>query len=85
MNEPPNKRFWFHARRYGWGWGLPATWEGWVVMALYVGGMVAGGHWLVPARQHLAFMAWATLLSAALVATCWLKGPPPRWHWGNRD
>jgi hypothetical protein len=27
-------RYWFHAKRYGYGWGLPATWEGWVVLVL---------------------------------------------------
>ena len=28
--------YWFPARRYGWGWGLPATWQGWLVLAGYV-------------------------------------------------
>ena len=30
---PDDSRYWFPAKRYGWGWGLPATWEGWAVMA----------------------------------------------------
>jgi len=29
-------RYWFPAKRYGWGWGLPARWQGWLVIALYV-------------------------------------------------
>jgi hypothetical protein len=33
---------WFPAKRYGWGWGLPVAWQGWVVLlawlALFVGG-----------------------------------------------
>ena len=29
-------RYWFPAKRYGWGWGFPTTWQGWLVIALYV-------------------------------------------------
>lgn len=25
----------FPAKRYGWGWGLPVAWQGWLVIALY--------------------------------------------------
>ncbi len=25
--------YWFPAKTYGWGWGLPVTWQGWVVTA----------------------------------------------------
>ena len=84
MTTSPTPRYWFHTRRYGWGWGLPATWEGWIVMALYVGGMVAGGTWLLPQRGEAAFLAWTGLLSALLVFVCWWKGPPPAWHWGKQ-
>ena len=31
MNEP--EKYWFPAKRYGWGWGLPSTWQGWIVLA----------------------------------------------------
>ena len=26
--EPNPPRYWFPVKRYGWGWGLPGTWEG---------------------------------------------------------
>ena len=29
-------RYWFPVKRYGWGWGPPATWEGWAVLAAFV-------------------------------------------------
>ena len=32
--DPP--RYWFPAKTYGWGWGLPRTWEGWVVLGVYL-------------------------------------------------
>ena len=27
-------RYWFPAKRYGWGWGPPQTWQGWVVFVV---------------------------------------------------
>ncbi len=24
--------YWFPAKRYGWGWGLPAVWQSWLVL-----------------------------------------------------
>ena len=35
-NAHPEKRYWFPAKRYGWGWSFPTTWQGWLVMALYL-------------------------------------------------
>lgn len=32
---PNGKSYWFPAKRYGWGWGPPATWQGWVVLLLW--------------------------------------------------
>lgn len=31
------KKIWFPAKRYGWGWGLPVTWQGWVVLQMAMG------------------------------------------------
>jgi hypothetical protein len=27
--------FWFPTKAYGWGWGLPVRWQGWVVLGSY--------------------------------------------------
>ncbi len=27
--------YWFPAKRYRWGWGLPSVWQGWVVMGIF--------------------------------------------------
>ena len=26
------KDIWFPAKKFGWGWGLPKVWQGWVVL-----------------------------------------------------
>lgn len=76
-------RYWFPAKRYGWGWGLPATWEGWLVLAAYVALMAAGAFLFPPAKAPAAFAACIAALSALFVGVCWLKGEPPGWRWGE--
>ena len=29
--------YWFPAKRYGWGWGIPNRWQGWLVLAVFAG------------------------------------------------
>ncbi|MFA6378141.1 MAG: hypothetical protein WCW63_05865, partial [Acholeplasmataceae bacterium] len=30
-----NKRYWFKAKTYGYGW-YPATWQGWLIVTVYL-------------------------------------------------
>ena len=75
--------YWFPARRYGWGWGLPSTWQGWCAFAaLFV--LLAFGMFVWPTFNHSdAFELWAVASTAAFVAVCIWKGEPPKWHWGD--
>ncbi len=80
-----SSRYWFPAKRYGWGWGLPSTWEGWAVLAAYIA-LIVGNTLLFPPRKAVAaYVADVVSLSVLLVAVCWLKGEPPRWRWGDDD
>ena len=74
---------WFRAKRYGWGWGLPCAWQGWVVYAAYLLLIAAGIAWFPMPERTVSFVSYALLVSAALVATCWVKGEKPRWRWGS--
>ncbi|MEP7043658.1 MAG: hypothetical protein ABI843_11385 [Dokdonella sp.] len=72
--------YWFPAKRFGWGWGLPSRLQGWVVLFVYA---VAVGLALVflPPAAHLAgFVGCNVILTVLLVAVCWWKGEPPRWR-----
>ncbi|NML44178.1 DUF4175 domain-containing protein [Ramlibacter sp. G-1-2-2] len=80
-DKPP---YWFPVKRYGWGWGLPITWQGWVVLAIFVGLLIAGALWLLPSYGKPAFVVYVLLLVAAFTFVCWLKGEPPGWHWGSK-
>jgi hypothetical protein len=78
------RRYWFPAKRYGWGWGLPCTWEGWLAVAVFVA-LIAAGAWLFPPSRAVldAYTAYVLVLVALFGGVCWLKGEPPRWRWGD--
>jgi hypothetical protein len=78
-------RYWFRAKRYGWGWGLPLTWQGWAILAAFIALIVADALVFPPRKALPAFIACVVGLSLLLVAVCWLKGEPPRWRWGDDD
>jgi len=79
----PERNYWFPAKRYGWGWGPPATREGWIVLAIYFVLLIAGFLLYPPAKAMEHFLVYTVVLSVLLVAVCWLKGEPPRWRWGG--
>jgi hypothetical protein len=81
MNQPNEKQYWFLAKRYGWGWGLPCAWQGWVVLAVYLA-LIIGGILIFGGHPQIT-IPYMVILSAALIAICWLKGEPPRWRWGK--
>jgi hypothetical protein len=85
MSSANVPKFWFHAKRYGWGWGLPAAWQGWVVLIMYVT-LVLGGIPLIHATQgNVVYLAYLVALTVAFIAICWLTGEPPGGRSGKRD
>ena len=74
-------KIWFPAKKYGWGWGPPNCWQGWVVLAVWLALLLGGGLLLGP---HAGlFAAYAVILGIALFIICLLKGEQPRWRWGK--
>jgi hypothetical protein len=77
-------RYWFPAKRYGWGWGPPRTWQGWLVLAVFVVLLAAGAMVFLPRQQAVAFVAYTVILCFVLIAICYLTGEPPSWRWGKK-
>lgn len=73
---------WFPAKRYGWGWGPPVTWQGWAVLLAWMA-LLFGGFLVFAPMAPLAHALYALVMVAVLVAVCWAKGEPPRWRWGD--
>nr|WP_294548500.1 hypothetical protein [uncultured Rhodopila sp.] len=76
-------RYWFPAKRYGWGWGLPITWQGWLSVAVFLGLAIAGLLIFPLKMAPAAYIAYTAVLSGLFVAVAWLKGERPRWRWGG--
>ena len=81
--KSPDDQYWFPAKRYGWGWGPPIAWQGWVVMLAFAVLLVAGALILLPGQSPAGFIAYVVVLTVLLTAMCWWKGEPPRWRWGG--
>jgi hypothetical protein len=77
-------KYWFRAKRYGWGWGLPLTWQGWAVFVGWFAVFIPATVHFIP-RRPAAFMVFTLLMGLLLVAICYLKGEPPRWRSGDRS
>jgi hypothetical protein len=80
MQQSP---YWFPAKRYGWGWGLPSCWQGWIVLAVYFMALAACAYTFLPIQSIGAFLFCTFILTLALVAVCVAKGEPPGWRWGK--
>jgi hypothetical protein len=82
-----NKRLWFKAKRFGWGW-TPVSWQGWVLTLIYVLGIVNFAMQADTAPTGSAFFTSFApkfiLLSVPFIAICWMKGERPHWRWGGR-
>lgn len=80
------KHVWFKRKLFGWGW-TPVTWQGWLVIAVYVGLMVLLGYTLdensPPREVAFTFVLPAVILTTLLIRICYRKGEKPRWQWGE--
>jgi hypothetical protein len=79
----PTPRYWFRAKRYGWGWGLPLTWQGWAVLLAFVALLALGGVLFSPAVSPIRYALYVGVLCTALTGVCYAKGEPPKWRWGR--
>ncbi len=82
MTDEP-KRYWFPAKRYGWGWGPPSTWQGWVVLLMWMAITIAVSPWLVM-RSVPLFILFQMVMVTGIIAICYAKGEPPSWRWGDK-
>ena len=75
------EKLWFRRKLYGWGW-TPVSWEGWLVIAVYIGLLIFG----VSKMDHEGTknITVILLLTAGLIYICYRKGEKPKWQWGKR-
>ena len=84
------KGYWLKRKLYGWGW-LPAKWQGWCVVLLYILLILS----LVLTREKdipgnpdsgsnfLTFELPIIILTTLLIIVAYKKGEKPSWQWGK--
>ena len=81
MTEGPE---WFAAKRYGYGAGLPVSWQGWAIMIGFMA-IVAAVAYLF-GDQRVRLIGIIVPLSAALIViTARTTRGGWRWRWGEKD
>ena len=77
--------YWFRAKKYGWGWGPPATWQGWVFMTAWLAILAVGLVVLVSRQESVGWLLlYVWLMTLVMLLVCYWKGEPPKWRWGDR-
>jgi len=84
MND---KKLWFRAKNYGWGW-YPSSWQGWLVLAIFIV-YVSWAAFDLDAHQHsvsdllINLLPRVGLAVIVLLLICWKTGEKPEWRWGK--
>ncbi len=80
---------WFRPKRYGYGAGLPISWEGWAMLAGFIAGTWAVGHYTPILVGASAVRGWSLASFAVLlVAFIWIARAKTEggWRWrSGRD
>jgi hypothetical protein len=80
-----DQQFWFRVKSHGWGWGLPARWQGWAVLVAYYLLVFVGIVRFTAdnsVRSLLIYLVAITLLLMIVVA--WKGERPVKWRWGGK-
>jgi hypothetical protein len=81
MSDGPE---WFAPKRYGYGAGMPITWQGWALTVLFTAVIIA----LTVTLARKPLLLWAIVLPLVLlfglIAARTTRGGW-RWRWGKDD
>jgi hypothetical protein len=78
------RKYWFRAKRYDWGWGLPGTWQGWVVLIFRVAAFILGRRYLLPQNTYV-HLAFALAMLGLLLSICYkIRGTSAMAPWPSR-
>jgi len=85
--DATKKKLWFAAKTYGWGW-TPATWEGWLVIAIYLSFVFRDVRRIdatlsTGSSSPIVLTLPILIATTALIAVSYWKGEKPRWRWGK--
>ena len=75
---------WFAPKRYGYGAGLPISWQGWAAMLGFIAFVSAAT--ILIRYSWIAYAGIVAVASTAFILICAQKTRGGwRWRWGERD
>lgn len=87
------KEYWFKAKKYGWGWGLPNNRQGLLAYVIFLAVWAAALAWYVssysdtnepPLSANLTLAAIIAADIVCLVVLAAKHGETPQWRWGGK-
>lgn len=78
---------WFAPKRFGYGAGWPIAWQGWALLASYIG-IAAGAGAMIESSGQNAIAATCVLLIATVLLTLIARKRTAgawRWRWGAEN
>jgi hypothetical protein len=82
--SPDGREIWFPAKKYGWGWGPPNCWQGWLLLLSWLAALVGGMCLIRPMQHPVASLVYYAGFFILLLIVFRLKGAKPGWHWGRK-
>ncbi len=74
MKKGDNKP-WFPVKKHGIGWGLPITWQGWLVLLIYILLSIVGVNIFTNSPAQVPFfIGYFIILTILFILICWKKG-----------
>ena len=71
---------WFRTKKYGYGAGLPCSWEGWVATAAFLAALI--GLSALPEGWPTIALVIGVTITFVIVAR-WKSDQPWSWRWGK--
>lgn len=81
MTDDPE---WFAPKRYGFGSGLPISWQGWALTAGFIA-LVFISAYLFAGRPVVMFAILAPAVATFLVISARTTRGGWHWRWGEKD
>ena len=81
MSDGPE---WFAPKRYGLGSGLPISWQGWLVLLVYLA-IVMGAFLLLGENSPATIAVLVIATAVLLVITSKTTRGGWRWRWGKEE
>ncbi|MGJ8686072.1 MAG: hypothetical protein ACSHWQ_01240 [Spongiibacteraceae bacterium] len=78
MNKKVKGKYWFPAKKYGFGWGFPVVWQGWLFLLTWAAAVFIGIAYIeAQLLSAYVFSAFVFVMVLILVAVCLVKGERP--------